>query len=259
MTPAEPSCEERSPGPPLDVLYDAGSCLAVNKPAGVLTQAPQGIDSMEERVRRHWQLESERSYHVYVGVPHRLDRPVSGALVFTRNIRATQRLARQFEQRTVHKFYVALVEGRPPAGAEWRDSLRKVAGRAWVEVVLDGQPGAKEARLSYQLLTDYGKASLVLVQPQTGRTHQIRVQFAHRGFPVLGDDQYGARQAFGRAWNDPRQRSIALHARRLCFRHPTLPHAVDLRAPLGPDWHAFSETMETSVAAWEQANRQGPS
>ena len=204
MSPTEPTHHDPLREPFLEILYDIGSCLAVNKPAGVLTQAPPGIDSMEVRVRRCWQAQADKSYHLYVGVPHRLDRPVSGVLVFTRNVRATQRLARQFEQRTLEKVYLALVEGRPPAAGEWCDPLRKVPGRARVEVVTTDHRDAKEARLAYQVLAEIGDASLVAVQLMTGRTHQIRVQFAHRGFPILGDDQYGSCRPFGQPWNDAR-------------------------------------------------------
>ena len=86
---------------PLDILYDDGPCLVVNKPAGVLTQAPAGIDSMEVRVKAFYRKREGKEDNIYLGLPHRLDRPVTGAIVFARHVRAAQRLSAQFENRTL--------------------------------------------------------------------------------------------------------------------------------------------------------------
>src|SRR5262245_33186001 len=95
----------------LDILYDNGPCLVVNKPPGLLTQGPAGIDSLEVRIKAHYRLREGKAKdaNIYLGLPHRLDRPVSGAIVFARHVRAAQRLARQFEDRTVTKVYWAIV------------------------------------------------------------------------------------------------------------------------------------------------------
>src|SRR5262249_40988558 len=103
---AAPQSESR-----LDGLYDDGPCLVVNKPAGVLTQAPAGIDSMEMRVKAFYRAREGKEGNIYLGLPHRLDRPVTGAIVFARHVRAASRLAPQFENRTVTKVYWALVQG----------------------------------------------------------------------------------------------------------------------------------------------------
>src|SRR3954468_9790405 len=97
--------------PELDILYDDGPCLVVNKPAGVLTQAPEGIDSMEVRVKAFYREREGKEGNIYLGLPHRLDRPGAGGIVFARHVRAAQRLSRQFEDRTVTKVYWAIVEG----------------------------------------------------------------------------------------------------------------------------------------------------
>ena len=113
----------------LEILYDNGPCLVVNKPAGVLTQAPAGIDSMEVRVKAFYREREEKEGNIYLGLPHRLDRPVSGAIVFARHVRAAQRLSSQFENRTVTKVYWAVVEGDVRAGRRYVDRSPAQAAR----------------------------------------------------------------------------------------------------------------------------------
>lgn len=219
------------------ILYDVGPCLVVNKPAGIATQAPPGIDSMERQVRDFYRHREGKSGNIYLGVPHRLDRPASGALVFARHQRAARRISAQFDRREVRKIYWAIVEGRvaPPAGT-WRDFLLKSPDRAHVQVVTGDQAGCREAILQYRVLQAQDDVTLIEVTLETGRTHQIRVQAASRGYPIWGDLQYGARRLFGCVPEDERQRAIALHARRLVFRHPMLDETVDVTAPLSPNW-----------------------
>jgi 23S rRNA pseudouridine1911/1915/1917 synthase len=223
--------------PPLDILYDSGPCLVVNKPPGLLTQAPSGIDSLEVRVKEFYREREEKEGNIYLGLPHRLDRPVSGAIVFARHVRAAQRLAAQFENRTVTKVYWALVEGdiQPDEGT-WRDYLHKRHGMAQAIVVPEGDPRGKLAVMHYRVLARVGSASWLEVQLETGRTHQIRVQAASRGYPVIGDSQYGATRLFGEEVEDERLRAIALHARQLGFNHPMTREPVDVIAPPPLAW-----------------------
>src|SRR5687767_2396364 len=95
----------------LEILFEDPDCLVVNKPAGLLTQAPLGIDSLEFRIKRFLQQRDALTGDVYLGVPHRIDRPASGAIVFAKNLKAAQRISKQFESRRVEKSYWALVEG----------------------------------------------------------------------------------------------------------------------------------------------------
>ena len=181
--------------PHLEVLYHNGPCLVINKPAGVLTQAPPGIDSLEVRVRDYFRHQESKAANtnIYTGVPHRLDRPVSGAMVFARHVRATRRLAAQFEQRSVSKIYWAIVTNQNlPESGTWQDHLRKIPGRAFVEVVEADHPDGKKAILHFERKQVLGEYALLQIQLETGRTHQIRVQAASRGYPILGDDQYGS-------------------------------------------------------------------
>jgi 23S rRNA pseudouridine1911/1915/1917 synthase len=170
-------------------------------------------------------------------LPHRLDRPVSGAIVFARHVRAAQRLATQFENRMVTKVYWALVEGdvQPDEGT-WTDHLHKRHGMAQAIVVPEDDPRGKLAVMHYRVVARVGKSSWLEVQLETGRTHQIRVQAASRGYPVMGDSQYGARLPFGGQFEDERLRAIALHARQLGFNHPMTRELVDVIAPPPSAW-----------------------
>lgn len=223
--------------PTLDILYNEGACLAVNKPSGVLTQAPSHIDSMEARVRSYWQTTEHKSHHLYVGVPHRLDRPASGVLLFARNIRATQRLSAQFQNRTIEKSYLVAVAAADLTGSgTWIDYLYKLPDKPRVITVASDDPRGRMAELHYCILASGQGVALASVQLLTGRTHQIRVQFASRGYPILGDEMYGSTTLFGPTVADPREQSIALHAHRLRFRHPTRPYSVSVSAPPPDAW-----------------------
>ncbi|MBX3425481.1 MAG: RluA family pseudouridine synthase [Pirellulales bacterium] len=239
---------------PLDVLYDNGPCLVVNKRAGLLTQAPAGIDSLEIQVKDFYRRREEKpdDATIYLGLPHRLDRPVSGAIVFARHVRAARNLSKQFENRTIGKSYWALVEGLvEPAEGTWRDFLHKRHGMAQAEVVAEDHPAAKHAVLHYRVLwhgatADGAEATLLEIELETGRTHQIRIQAGSRGWPVRGDSQYGATQSFGDPDLDERDRPIALHARQLSFTHPMTREPVDVVAPLPPTWRELG--LPTAVA-----------
>ncbi|MEN6451082.1 MAG: RNA pseudouridine synthase [Thermoguttaceae bacterium] len=226
----------------IQVLFDDGPCLVVCKPPGVATQAPPGIDSLEVRIKAFLAARAEQQPgDVYLGVPHRLDRPASGAMVFATRRRAAQKLARQFELRTVKKIYWACVEGQPdPPEGTWRDYLRKIYGRPQAEVVRPEDPDGRPAVLHYRTLSTTPWGSWLEIELETGRTHQIRIQAASRGWPVLGDFQYGAKTPFGPQYEDERLRAIALHARVLEFQHPTTKQRISITAPTPSFWPASS-------------------
>jgi 23S rRNA pseudouridine1911/1915/1917 synthase len=222
---------------PLDILYDNGPVLVINKPAGVLTQAPAGIDSLEVRVKEFYREREGKEGNIYLGLPHRLDRPVSGAIVFARNARAAERISTQFENRTVTKVYWAFVEGDVEGDeGTWTDHLHKRHGMAQTIVVPAEDPRGKLAIMHWRVLARAAAGCWLEVQLETGRTHQIRIQAASRGHAVVGDTQYGATQLFGEQFEDERLRQIALHARQLGFRHPMTPDLVEVVAPLPPAW-----------------------
>ena len=214
------------------VLLEDGPILAINKPAGLLTQAPPGVPSLEAEVKAWLKERHDKPGNVYLGIPHRLDRGVSGVIVFTRNSKAAARMAEQFEQRSVRKVYWAVVEGIPdPASAELTDWVLKLPEQSRAEIVPAVTPGARGCRLSYRVLATRENTSLVEIEPHTGRMHQIRVQFASRGWPVLGDTQYGStRSPF------LEEQRIALHAHSLTFQHPVRYDPLTVTAPLPDDW-----------------------
>ncbi len=222
--------------PGFQVLYEHAACLVVNKPPGVLTQAPPGIDSLEVRIKTYLGG-SEGPGAVYLGVPHRLDRPATGAIIFSKDPRTTRKLGAQFENRRVHKVYWACIEGRVVTETgHWEDFIYKVAGEPRAEVVGAGHPEGRHAALHYRVLKTFDWGSWLEIELETGRTHQIRVQAASRGHPVLGDKQYGSTVAFGPQFADERLQAIALHARSLSFRDPDSRQTVTVVAPVADYW-----------------------
>jgi 23S rRNA pseudouridine1911/1915/1917 synthase len=223
---------------PLTILFEDNHCLAVAKPAPLLTQGvPEGIPTLEAMVKSYLKERYHKPGRVYLGIPHRLDRPVSGVVLFARNTKAAQRLAAQFHDRQVEKKYWAAVEGdvQPPEG-EWEDWLLKHAEAARTERCLPETPGARLAVLRYRRLGTGPECSLLEIYPMTGRMHQIRAQAAGRGWPVLGDFWYGGQQMFGPASENHRERVIALHARSLTFLHPIRYEPITVTAELPAMW-----------------------
>jgi 23S rRNA pseudouridine1911/1915/1917 synthase len=220
------------------VLYEDNHCLAVNKPPGLLSQGvPHGVPTLEAQVKAYLKDRYHKPGNVYLGIPHRLDRPVSGVLVFARNTKAARRLAEQFQQRQVEKIYWAVVEGDvQPAEGAWEDWLLKVPDEARAERATPDTPGARHALLHYRVLRTGPVGTLLEVRPRTGRMHQIRVQAAVRGWPVVGDVQYGSSKMLGPDDAAPRDRPIALHARSLTFLHPIRYEPLTLTAPPPSFW-----------------------
>jgi 23S rRNA pseudouridine1911/1915/1917 synthase len=221
-----------APDEPLAILRDDPHLIAVVKPAGLLTQGYAGGDStLEDLVRRHLRPDDPAS--VYLGTVHRLDRPVSGVVVWAKTPRAARRLAAQFAGREVGKQYWALAEGPAAIEETWDDWLGPVDASGVARVVAEGSPGARRAVTRVRPLageTPPGTAFLAL-EPETGRTHQLRAQASHRGRPIVGDAAYGSTRLF--------PRGIALHARSLRFEHPALRDEVRLEAPVPAAWVEF--------------------
>jgi 23S rRNA pseudouridine1911/1915/1917 synthase len=231
----------------LHILYEDNHCLAVAKPAPLLTQGvPPGIPTLEAMVKSYLKERYHKPGNVYLGIPHRLDRPVSGVVVFARNTKAARRLAEQFQNRQVRKVYWAVVEPSaagelPPVEGVWEDWLLKVKEEARSERGAADTPGARQAVLRYRRLRAGEGGVLLEIEPETGRMHQIRVQAAVRGWPVRGDVLYGSRLPFGPAAERPRDRVIALHARSLTFLHPIRYEPLTVTAPLPETWSEWDE------------------
>jgi 23S rRNA pseudouridine1911/1915/1917 synthase len=224
--------------PTLPLLHEDIYFLAVNKSAPLLTQAPPGVPSLEGMVKAYLKAKHGKAGNVYLGIPHRLDRPVSGVVVFARNTKAARRIHAQFQEHSVRKVYWAIVGGEvtPDAGV-WEDWVRKVQDEARTVQAAEGELGAKLAMLEYRVLRRLPDGrTLVELEPLTGRMHQLRVQAAWRGHPVLGDTTYGSPVPFGPTPELPRDRVIALHARRLTLAHPSTKQPLTLEAPLPAYW-----------------------
>ena len=223
-----------------NIVYEVGPTLVVNKQPGVLTQAPAGVDSLEARVKEYMNLRSGRTGKRYLGLPHRLDRPASGLLVFAKHVRAARRLSDQFQERSVVKKYWALTSGTVPEDSgTWYDYMRKIPGRAEAELVSPMKPDAREAILHFRVLGRFENVTWLEIELETGRTHQIRLQCSSRGFPLLGDELYGSTEPFGEQFDDGRERAIALHSREMSFVDFTTKERVTLRAPLYLPWQKW--------------------
>lgn len=216
----------------MDILFEDAHILVVNKPAGISTQAPPiAGPTLESAVRAH--LRPDDPSAAYVGTVHRLDRPVSGVVLWAKTPKAARRLSRQFAGRRVGKEYWAVAEGRPAAGEGlWEDWLfHDKTGLGRVQVVAPGTPRGQLARTRFQRAEAGdlpGGCSWLVLRPETGRTHQLRVQAAQRGMPILGDRLYGSTREFASA--------IALHARELAIVHPATEAPLVLTAPLPEAW-----------------------
>ena len=210
------------------------------KPAGQFTQgkwAPPGEMTLEEAIRRY--LGPDDPGAVYLGIVHRLDRPTSGVLIWAKTPRAARRLSAQFERRRVVKEYWALVDTGPDrvsGGDEtWCDWLTRPGRTGLVRPAPPETPGARPA-VTRMRREAAGKVPAgtdwLRLWPETGRTHQLRAQSRRAGSPIVGDTEYGSKTPFG-------PHAIALHARSLEIRHPTLQTPMTLVAPIPPAWGRF--------------------
>ena len=240
----------------LDILYEDNHCLALNKPAGWPTTHFDGKDETVDRlVKAYLKEKYDKPGNVFLGVVHRLDKPVSGSLVFARTSKAASRLSEQFREGGIDKCYWAVVEqqvnpGRKSGGvplAPWanadtgslEDWLKKDEPKMRVEVVEPETPGAQFARLLFQVRARHNGLIWLELRPHTGRKHQLRVQLASRGAPIYGDDKYGSDHAFGH--------SIALHARSLTFLHPITQEPITVKSEVPKLWRGrFAHLLNAS-------------
>jgi 23S rRNA pseudouridine1911/1915/1917 synthase len=225
----------------IEIIHDDNHLLGIVKPAGLLAQGDRtGDPTALAQAREYVRARYHKPGNVYLGLVHRIDRPVSGVMVFARTSKAASRLARSFHDRLVEKVYLAVVVGTVPDG---KGELSGFVERTHTRSRLAPGAGAKArpASLAYRVL---GRARLALpprdrrgrsaaveravtlleVTPRTGRHHQIRLQLSAAGFPIVGDLKYGAPEPLP-------ERAIALHAARLRFPHPVRDEAVELSAP----------------------------
>ena len=213
----------------MTILYEDAQITVLLKPVGASSEETQDGMSVPALLRAHWGRED-----AYVGVVHRLDTGVGGVMVYAKTPHAAAELSRQVQERTFEKEYLCACAGVPePEKGEMRDFLFKDSRKGKVFPVKGARKGAKEALLDYEVirsatLDDEQKtqASLCRVILHTGRTHQVRVQFASRKHPLLGDGKYGSRV----------KGSIHLQCARIAFTHPKTKQRAEFTAPAPENW-----------------------
>ena len=217
------------------VLYEDNHLLVVEKPANVPVQADaSGDEDLLTACKGYIKEKYAKPGEVYLGLVHRLDRPVGGVMVFARTSKAAARLTEQFSAHRARKRYAAIVEGSAPAEGRLTDFLLKDERTNTTSVVKEGTPGAKQARLSFRTLARANGLSLLDVDLQTGRPHQIRVQLSHRGLPIKGDQRYNPDARVGE--------QIRLWAYALTIVHPTLKEEMTFYAL--PPFAEFPTTVK---------------
>lgn len=219
-------------------LYVDNHLLVVCKPAGLLVQKDgTGDISLYDLAGRYLKLTFNKPGNVFLGIVHRLDRPVSGVLVLARTSKAAGRLSDQFRRRRVDKKYWALVEGKPPREGHLVNWIRR---KGATSVITDPSSG-KKAELSFQLLKQFQHTALLEVDLGSGRHHQIRLQLANIGFPIIGDFRYGSKTGFP-------NKAIALHAHSIRFKHPVRNEQVAFAAPLEYFWPEEIRMIEDELS-----------
>ena len=195
------------------VIFEDNHLLVVSKPVNIPVQADaSGDEDLLTALKAYVKKKYDKPGEVYLGLVHRLDRPVGGAMVFARTSKAAQRLTDQVKSRKMGRTYWAVVRGDPPAEGTLRHWLLKDERTNTTRAVREGTPNAKEAILDYIVLERKDGLNLCQIKLRTGRSHQIRVQFSSSGWPLWGDARYGG--------GKPGEQ-IALWGRYLELEHPT--------------------------------------
>ena len=220
------------------ILYEDNHLMIVNKRVGEIVQGDKtGDECLADTYKAFIARRDAKPGRVFLGVPHRLDRPVSGICILAKTSKALERLAAMFREGAVHKTYWALCCAAPAQReAELRDYLVRNEKQNKSYVSTSRNPDAKLARLVYRHIADTERYHLLEVDLLTGRHHQIRCQLSHLGCPIKGDLKYGA----------PRSNpdgGICLHARRVRFIHPVRQCEIDITAPLPSGWKGLPASV----------------
>jgi 23S rRNA pseudouridine1911/1915/1917 synthase len=225
----------------IEILYEDNHIIAVNKPAGVLVQGDKtGDQTLADLVKDYIKVTKDKPGDVYLGIVHRLDRPVSGVVLFAKTSKALIRLNKMFAERETKKIYWAVVTKRPQEESgklvHW---LRKDEEKNRSKAFANEAKHTKYAELNYKMLRGSDRYTLLEVYPKTGRHHQIRVQLSKMGCAIKGDLKYGAPR-------NNEDASIHLHARRLEFEHPVKKELVSITAKVPNEnlWQEFAKMMK---------------
>lgn len=234
----------------LDVLYEDNHLLVVNKPAGIATMGAPSGPTIHSMAASYLKQNYNKPGKAFVGIVSRLDTMTSGVLVLARTSKAASRLSEQFaaKREGLTKVYLAAIDPPLDAGeAVWIDHVCKDDRARRMRIVDSSARDAKQARLRYFTLGSGDDHSIVAVQLLTGRKHQIRVQFADRGHPVIGDRKYGSPRKFSLG--------VALHSWRLKIIHPTLREPIWFTADPPASWKPFRQFLSDQCNPWQQTQQ----
>ena len=228
----------------MEILYEDNHIIIVNKAPGEIVQGDKtGDEPLVETLKHFIKERDAKPGNVFMGVVHRLDRPVSGVVVFAKTSKALARLNAMFASGDVHKTYWAISRSNPPKEQDTLTHYIKSVERnnksyAYPTPV----EGAKEARLAYKLIGRSDRYNLLEVRLFTGRKHQIRVQLSSVGCPIKGDLKYGDKRSNSDG-------SISLHARNIRFEHPVSHKLIDVTAPVPYDnlWQAMEASVKSQL------------
>ena len=211
----------------INIIYEDNHLLVVEKPINVPVQADKsGDEDLLTMLKKYLKEKYNKPGDVYLGLVHRLDRPVGGVMVFAKTSKAASRLSKQVQKHEFKKIYMAVIEGKVSESGTFKDKLKKDEKTNITRVSEDG----KEAELSYNLIGFVNNLSLVRISLKTGRSHQIRVQFASRKIPLYGDQKYNPNAV---------KDHIALFASKLEFKHPITKEVMSFELPL-PERYPFT-------------------
>ncbi|HLN53795.1 MAG TPA: RNA pseudouridine synthase [Lentimicrobium sp.] len=220
------------------VLYEDNHLLIINKKPGEIVQGDKTGDiTLLDTLKKYIKEKYNKPGEVFLGLVHRIDRPVSGAVIFARTSKALSRMTVLIKNRSFIKTYLALTDQKPQKeGDTLHHFLKKNESSNKSFIVSEGTDGAKEAILTYKHLASGKTLHLLEIDLLTGRHHQIRAQLAASGLIIHGDVKYGARRP-------NKDGSICLHAYHIQFRHPVADKLVDIRAavPDTAEWNVFSD------------------
>lgn len=223
-----------------DVLYEDNHLIAINKKSGILVQGDiTGDRPLSDLTKDFLVKKYNKTGEAYLGVPHRLDRPTSGLVLFAKTSKALPRLNKLFESKLIQKTYWAIVKNRPPKQSDTLvNYLVRNNQKNKSFVTTENNKQAKKAELSYKVIQQMDKYFLLEIKPKTGRHHQIRVQLANIGCPIRGDLKYG----FERSNRDA---SIHLHAKSVEFIHPVKKEPIKITAAPSSEDSLWKESLKS--------------
>lgn len=192
----------------LNIIYEDNHIIVVEKPVNMLTQSDNTKDlDLQTALKMYVKKKYQKPGNVYIGLVHRLDRPTGGLMVFARTSKAASRLSEEIRNKSFKKSYLAVINGKTKKQDTLEDYLEKTGN---ISIISNKEKG-KYAKLNYELIEYKNNLSLVKVNLETGRNHQIRLQFKSRNMPLYGDNKY----------NNDKNKNLGLYAYKLEFTHPT--------------------------------------